>query len=376
MTNAAKLRARTAKDLARMAKGKQVPGWHAMRKEELVKALLKVARSERAKRNGRKERAAGGGPGGKSAKSVSKGKAPPKRTQTVEKKLERVRSKLARSKDLARRSEEQANGKPKDRLVVMVRDPYWLHAYWELTRRSIERAKAAMGYDWHAAGPVLRVFQVTRDGTTSSAKTVLRDIPIHGGVNNWYIDVDDPPRGFQLEIGYKSAEKFFPLVRSNTVTTPRPGSGEAFDRNWSEVAKDFDRVYAMSGGYQDSEASGELQEVFEQQLRRPMGNPMETQFGLGAAASRGGSRGDFPLAVDTELIVHGKTERGAHVTLKGEPVHVRDDGSFAVRFSLPDRRHVLPVVASSRDGGEQRTVVLAVDRNTKTMEPVLREPGQ
>ena len=376
MTTVAKLRARTAKDLANLAKRKQVPGWHSMRKEELVKALLKVARSERAKRAARTKRE-GDGTGSRSRNGDgANGTSRAKRNQRVERKLEQIRAKLADSKDLARRSEEQSGGRTKDRLVVMVRDPYWLHAYWELTRRSVERAEAAMGYDWHAAQPVLRVFEVTRDGTTNSAKTVLRDIEIHGGVNNWYIDVDDPPRGFQVEIGYKSGEKYFAIARSNTVTTPRAGSAEAFDRNWSEVAKDFDRIYAMSGGYQDLQGNGELREVFEQQLRRPMGNPMETQFGLGAASPRSDERNNIDFQVDTELIVHGKTEPGSHVTLKGEPVHLRDDGSFAVRFSLPDRRHVLPVVASTRDGAEQRTIVLAIDRNTKVMEPVIRDPGQ
>jgi hypothetical protein len=38
---------------------------------------------------------------------------------------------------------------------------------------------------------------------------------------------------------------------------------------------------------------------------------------------------------------------------------------------LPDKRQVLPVVASSADGIESRTVVLAVERNTKTMEPIV-----
>ena len=51
--------------------------------------------------------------------------------------------------------------------MVMVRDPYWLHAYWELSRRSIERAEAAMGQHWHAARPVLRLHEVSRNGTTS-----------------------------------------------------------------------------------------------------------------------------------------------------------------------------------------------------------------
>ena len=204
----------------------------------------------------------------------------------------------------------------------------------------------------------------------------MRDIEIHGGVSNWYIDVTEPPRSFQLEVGYRAGDRFFTLARSNVVTTPRTGSAETFDHNWAEVAKDFDRIYAMSGGYQDHQSSGELREVFEEQLHRPMGNTMKTRFGLGAANSLVGERPAFPLDIDTELIVHGRTAPGSHVTLKGEPVHLREDGSFAVRFSLPDRRHVLPVVASSRDGVEQRTVVLAVDRNTKVMEPVVREPGE
>jgi hypothetical protein len=84
----------------------------------------------------------------------------------------------------------------------------------------------------------------------------------------------------------------------------------------------------------------------------------------------------FDFHVDTELIVHGVTRPDAHVTLRGEPVKIRSDGTFAVRFNLPDRRHVLPVVASSHDGAEQRTIVLAVDRNTKVMEPVVRDSGE
>ena len=85
---------------------------------------------------------------------------------------------------------------------------------------------------------------------------------------------------------------------------------------------------------------------------------------------------EFKFHVDTELIVHGMAHPDARVTLRGEPIRLRPDGSFAVRFSLPDRRHVLPVVARSSDGAEQRTIVLAVDRNTKVMEPVVREAGE
>ena len=61
------------------------------------------------------------------------------------------------------------------------------------------------------------------------------------------------------------------------------------------------------------------------------------------------------------------------MTLQGDPVRLRPDGTFTVRFSLPNCRQVIPAVASSANGLEQRTVVLAVERNTKTMEPLVRD---
>ena len=45
----------------------------------------------------------------------------------------------------SRSTNGKSSGQQKDRLVVMVRDPYWLHAHWEITRQSVERAQAALG---------------------------------------------------------------------------------------------------------------------------------------------------------------------------------------------------------------------------------------
>jgi len=192
-------------------------------------------------------------------------------------------------------------------------------------------------------------------------------------VTNWYIDVQNPPRSFQVEIGYLAiGGKFFALARSNVVGTPAANVENAFDKNWSEVAKDFDRIYALSGGYTEQDANQELKEVLEERLRRPVGKSATSRFALGGSGPAGRHR-EFRFEIDTELIVHGVATPNAQVTLRGEPVPLRPDGTFAVRFNLPDRRHVLPVVASSGDGAEQRTIVLAVDRNTKVMEPVLRD---
>lgn len=172
-----------------------------------------------------------------------------------------------------------------------------------------------------------------------------------------------------------SSGRFYPLVRSNVVSTPEPGSSDAIDENWTDVAENFDKIYAMSGGYSPDNNSLELQELFEERLRRPMGSPMVTRYGSGMEGMFGASQ-DFKFEVDAEMIVYGVTNPNAHVSLRGEPVKIRPDGTFTVRMSLPNQRQVIPVVASAANGGEQRTIVLAVERNTKVMEPVVREGNE
>ncbi len=440
----ASLKSYSQKDLAQMARQGGVRGWHTMRKDQLIKALLTAARmratklhsaskvaaparrSSPAKRatttalprtkllaaatesssrtngtaNGRLAAASNGSAhstnGSAGTNGSTNGHAAAKRTSRpatnghlparpatplrkptnprVVKHLERVKANLDRSKNLslpggtAKRQVHQ-----RDRIVVMVRDSYWLHVYWELTRQSVERAQAAMGQDWHLGRPCLRLLEVSEGGATNASERVVEDVTIHGGVSNWYLHVSDPPKSYRVEIGYVSATgKFFGLSRSNVVTTPPPGTSDSIDEHWAGVAQDFDKIYAMSGGYSVEGSSHELQELFEERLRRPMGSPMMTRYGEGIEGLFP-SKGNFRLEVDAELIVYGVTESNAHVSLRGEPVRLRPDGSFTVRMSLPNQRQVIPVVASAANGGEQRTIVLAIERNTKVMEPILRE---
>lgn len=419
MIDASMLKSQTVKDLAEMARKKGVPGWHSLRKDQLVKILMRLRKSMTSVA-GKSARAAlakrstnGNGNGNGHGKSVchangsrlsngsksangvkpsngvkaTNGAKPANgaplsaeakaKNRRIERRLKEIREKLAFSKDLAS-SASNGNGHShsKDRLVAIVLDPFWIQAYWELSRHSVDRAKVAMGQNWHGARPVLRVHAIAVEGTTSSAREVVQQVEVHGGVKTWYVHVQDPPKSYQLDIGYLAVcGKFYALARSNVVKTPPVGASESFDRNWTGVARDYDRIYAQSGGYGEGNGNEELREVFEEHLRRPMGPPMVTRLGLAAGACVGKDR-RLNLDVDAELVVFGTTQPDAHLTLKGEPVRLQPDGSFLVRFNLPDRRQVLPVVASSGDGSEQRTVVLAVERNTKVMEPVVRESGE
>ncbi len=349
--------------LAQLAKARGIAGWHAMRKDQLIRALSlpRAADSRKDKKAGARPQ---GQPRGKVAglpgSAASNGRAAPPSVAAPPQILDHACQ--------------------KDRIVVLTRDSYWLHAYWELSRTTLARAQAALGQDWHTARPILRLMDVSSDDTTSAAQRHVRDIPIHGGVNNWYIDVMEPPRSYRIDIGYYSRQgRFYVLARSNVVTTPKAGVTDPLDENWIDVQKQIDRIETPASvgsgtnGHHHTNTALDLRDLFEERLRRPMCSLAVQNFTTPTLPSLGR---DFHFQIDAELIVYGTTEPNARVTLQGEPVQLRADGSFTVRFSLPDSRQIIPAVAASADGIEERTIVLAVERNTKELEPMIHDNSE
>jgi hypothetical protein len=346
------------KHLAQMAKDQGIAGWHAMRKDQLIRALSVVpSSSKKTSKAVKTASAAESSPASRrSSSNVPAPLAPPSRPLTV----------------MPPRALDHAC--VKDRIIAMVRDPYWLHVHWELSRSTYARAQAALGQEWHTARPIIRLMDVTSEDTTSATERHVRDIEIHGGVNNWYIDVAAPPRSFRVDIGYLARRgKFFVLARSNVVSTPKAGVSDVLDENWASVQEHFQKIYSQSGGSSQTAVSTDLRELFEERLRRPMHSLSLQSLGTGALSTLGR---DFHFEIDAELIVYGCTEPNARVTLQGEPVQLRPDGTFTVRFSLPDSRQIIPAVAASPDGVEERTIVLAVERNTKELEPMIHDGNE
>lgn len=414
---ASSLKGQSLKDLTRLAKKSGVAVGSAMRKDDLVKALLRANKPKKAKpkppaakpvaakaivksskptpKPPAKQSRPQSRPVAKSpARPSAKAHAPhsngnhakphtkekPANTKAQDKisaKIHVAHAMKERLKDLStaytKAGTVPKKGSDKDRIVLMVRDPYWLQVSWQVTRTSVKRAEAALAEHWHTARPILRLMEVDGGSTTSTAERVVREIDVHGGVTNWYIDVPNPPQSYRADLGYIAANgKFFSIARSNSVSTPAPDTADAIDENWSDIAENYEKIYAMSGGYSEESSSGDLQELFEERLQRPMVSPSGNQFGAGADRVLNKHR-DFRFNVDAEMIVFGATKSDARVTLAGEPVKLRPDGTFTIRLSMPDKRQVLPIVSSSADGVEQRTVVIAVERNTKVLEPMVRE---
>lgn len=349
----------TRKQLDELAREKGIVGLREKRKDDLVAALQKALRNEaRRKKAAEARRKSRLAPlQHAAARDTSDADAPPIKLGVPTRELS------------PRVPRELPAGYNKDRIVLLVRDPYWLHCYWELTRQTLDRAEAALGQEWHTSRPILRLFDVTSTEVRGPGERILRDIDIHGGCSNWYIDVANPPRSFRVDIGYLTREgRFYALCRSNPVTTPRTGVSEATDGNWADLdAKQADRIYAMSAGYEGAGSSLELKQLFEERLKRPLGSPMVTSLssgGLGVC----GRPVEFHLEVNADLVVYGRTAPNASLKFQNQPVDVKPDGTFSVRFKLPDSRQIIPCIATSADGGEERRIVLAIERNTRQLE--------
>jgi hypothetical protein len=368
------------KDLADRAHKLGIAGSARMSKDELVRAITRAMKKKEKERE--KVKAARAKPAVAPAPSLN-GKHHGVNGKPAAPVVAGKKSRADAKKPAEPAPAVNASGKPprhlqgghaKDRIVVIVRDPYWLHAYWELTHQSVQRAEAALGQDWHGAKPILRVCDVSSQDTTSTAEGVIRDVDIHGGCNNWYVEVAQPPRSYRVDIGYVSKRgQFYVLARSNVVTPPKAGMSDAIDENWSDAdAKQADRLYAMSSGFDPSAGDTRaLKEFLEERFRRPLHTPTLTNTPVPPLP--GGKDRKFFFHIDAEMIVFGRTAVGARVTIQGEPVKLRPDGTFTMRYSFPDGRQILPAIAESADGVEERKIVLAVERNTKELEPLIHD---
>ena len=87
---AATLRSYTAKDLAQMARQGGVTGWHSMRKEELIRALMRVAQRRTAVRSHAAHNGAGRPAAGNSTHSAVRRVDP-----QAKRKINQIQDKLA-----------------------------------------------------------------------------------------------------------------------------------------------------------------------------------------------------------------------------------------------------------------------------------------
>jgi hypothetical protein len=162
------------------------------------------------------------------------------------------------------------SGYNKDRIVAMVRDPWWIFAYWEITRETEEYVNNEIRrHGKHSVKSILRVYDITAvKGFNGKNANSYFDIVLKDMARNWYIDVGSPGRTWCVEIGIVTEKNdFYVLARSNIVNTPRFGISDILDETWMLSEEEYFRIFGASCGLDVvGKSSLEMKELFQRHL--------------------------------------------------------------------------------------------------------------
>jgi hypothetical protein len=171
-----------------------------------------------------------------------------------------------------------------DRLVILVRDPHWVYAWWELTDGTLAEGRGRLDA---AADLVLRVYDVSAihwDGSNHHAEF---DIEVEDLAGNWYIEIGKPGSSHVAELGLRTRDgRFLALVRSNVVTLPRDSMSPVVDEEWMVVEEDYRALFELAGGGSVGMGSGEFQKMLEQRIRTELSSGGVGSFGISSPAVR------------------------------------------------------------------------------------------
>ncbi len=253
----------------------------------------------------------------------------------------------------------------RDKIVLQVRDPWWLHTYWEVIGSTLDRLRGELGGDFHGAKMILRVYDVSHITFNGSNAHKAFDIEVGFHVTSWYIDTAGPGRSWVVDIGLLLPNgRFITIARSNVVYTPLEGPSWITDEEWMIPEEMFARLYGMGFGFGKSSPVGK---VWQERMRKALFSGVLASPGMASMSSPGKKvpARKFWFWVNTELIVYGATEPDAKVTVQGQEIPLRPDGTFSLRFALPDGKQVIPCTAQSADKVEERTITPIVTRETR-----------
>ncbi|HYW68419.1 MAG TPA: DUF4912 domain-containing protein [bacterium] len=131
-----------------------------------------------------------------------------------------------------------------DIAVLMVRDPYWLFAYWEFSPGLNDDLIARLGEDTvRDSRLVLRVYDIT--GTDADNPVGYHDIDVAPGARDWYINVTHVESDYCVDIGLILPDgSFVVIARSNRVSLPPIGPSKEVDERWVTI-ESLREVYSL-----------------------------------------------------------------------------------------------------------------------------------
>jgi uncharacterized protein len=254
------------------------------------------------------------------------------------------------------------------KIAILPRDPLWFYAYWEVSPSAYGELKGRIGEArFNSSRWVLRVYDVTDINFNGNNAHKFFDIQLNPSASNWYVNVGEVNRSWCTDLGIITADgQYIMIARSNVIILPRFGVSPITDEQWGILQKEFEKLLKLSGVDQIGKSSFDIAKLMRERWEEIVSISLPTSPG-GASSWHGPEvrpKG-FWLKADTEIIVYGSTESDATLTVQGQKVTLRPDGSFSLRFYLPDGEQSYPIEAVSKDGSMSKKITFEVKRGTE-----------
>jgi len=289
-----------------------------------------------------------------------------------------IRAPYAPRGGYAEPSSEIPHGYNRTRISVLVRDPEWIFAFWDIA----EATRAELGLNRAGAmGLMLRLHDVTGIAFNGTNAVSTEDIPVNSGATSWYVHVPTKGRRYVVDLGVLASDgAFHQIARSQPFDMPRAEVSNDIEWGLNERNEEEHlQILRMSGGTNVPARMSSADFVSQLQSRllkdgagfsgglfsgSLVSGELASATFIHRAQQEKRGRG-FWLVVDAEVIVYGATEPDAKVSFMGRPIKLNPDGTFGIRMALPDGRIDFPVEATSADREETLRVCPIVERETK-----------
>lgn len=261
------------------------------------------------------------------------------------------------------------------KLVLMVRDPEWIYAYWEVNDATREQIGLPRNGD-HKSRVVLRLYKITDTNWPAQAAHYFFDVDVPSNAKNWYLHMPEANQQWCAELGLiDQAENYTSICRSNRIATPRNTISDRIDSEWMTVEESFEKITRLSRASLEAHLRGDANAATSEAILRTINRQLTAVLHEGKTAMSSGifssesalpqNQKSFWMQVHTELLLYGATTPDAKVTVQGRPIELNDDGTFSMRFALPDGLQVLEVKAVNADGDLEESVTPVVERTTR-----------
>ncbi len=200
----------TRKRLADMARQRNVAGWHEMRKDQLIDALLADEPVE------------------PPAPVTTNGWADNLSASTKQSQLEGTAH--------------------EDRLTASAVSPEWMRVEWTIAETSLSRVHSALGQHRRGAVPVLRLYEIADDECQTHGRTRVGDTEVDLGTHEWFVRVDEPGRVYRVQVGMRAHDgEFYGICCSNPVQMPAPEHRAVVHASEAD-GRDFRSQFSFTNG--------------------------------------------------------------------------------------------------------------------------------